>query len=381
MSQSTTVASLDKVMSQALADNRIVGAVVLASLDGEPLYHRAAGWADRERKVPMRNDTIFHLSSVSKPIVTAAVMTLVEEGRIELDDPISRYLADFRPRLPDGAAPALTIRQLLTHSSGLSYRFLAPSDSDYHRLNVSDGLDQPGLGMVENLRRLSQASLIFVPGEGWCYSLGIDVLGAMIETVTGMSLAEAVRARVTGPLGMVDTDFRVTDRMRLATPYVDAAPEPRQMSDGTVLPLTLPGYEGTVRFDPSRIFHETSFPSGGGGMAGTAIDMLRFFEAVRLGGASVLKAPTVAEMMRDQVGTQTQTQGPGWGFGYGWAVLADKGQAQTPQSQGTIQWGGVYGHYWFVDPVRKLTLVSMTNTTWEGMIGAFPFALRDALYS
>jgi len=128
---------------------------------------------------------------------------------------VSRWLPDFRPRLPDGAMATITIRQLLTHTSGLSYSFLEPESSAYHRLNVSDGLDQPGLGLDENLRRLGEAPLAYAPGTAWRYSLSIDVLGAVIAKASGKTLPQAVQEAVSGPLGLTDTGFAVSDRTRL----------------------------------------------------------------------------------------------------------------------------------------------------------------------
>ena len=369
-------ARMDAVIDRAIAEDRIVGAVVLVSVDGKVVYHRAAGMADREAGTPMGEDAIFRLASVTKPMVSAAFMRLVEDGRVGLDDPVTKYLPDFAPRLPDGTAPTITLEQLLTHTSGLSYRFIEPMDSDYDRLDVSDGLDQPGLSLDENLRRLAQAPLKFRPGEGWGYSLGIDVLGGVMEQVTGQPLSDAVENAVTGPLGMTDTGFTVTDPARLAVPYADGDPVPARMTDGQFVPL---GNKGAL-FAPARALDATSYPSGGGGMVGTAGDFMTFLEAIRAGGGGILKAATVTAMTHDTVGAQAATQGQGWGFGYGWAVLDDPAAAGTPQSGGTLQWGGAYGHSWFVDPARKMSVVAFTNTTFEGMSGPFTTEVRDAAY-
>ncbi|RAI64810.1 serine hydrolase [Pseudomonas fluorescens] len=380
MPQSSLTQRLDTVIQHAIEQHRIVGAVVLVSQNGQLIYQNASGLADREVGVPMKTDTIFRFASVTKPIVSATVMRLVEEGRLALDVPISRYLPDFRPRLADGREPDITIHQLLTHTAGLSYRFFMNESSDYHRLNVSDGMDQPGLGIDENLRRLAEAPLFFPPGSKWNYSLATDVLGAVIEQVEGRRLGEVVHDYVTAPLQMVDTGFHVSDLTRLAKPYADGTTAPVVMTEGMQVPLDLPGVEGAVRFSPNRILNPASYHSGGAGMAGTASDVLRFLEAIRTGGAGFLTPQTVQKMMQDHVGPEAETQGPGWGFGYGWAVLSDASQSDSPHNQGTLQWGGVYGHYWFVDPVSKLTVVSLTNTSFEGMSGAFPFAVRDAVY-
>jgi CubicO group peptidase (beta-lactamase class C family) len=367
---------LDAAIARAIGEKRIVGAVVLVAGGGRLLYRRAAGFADREAGRAMAEDAIFRLASVTKPLVTSLAMQLVEEGRIRLEDPVSRYLPQFRPRLADASEPVITLRNLVLHTAGLSYRFQEPPGSAYHALDVSDGFDRAGVALAENLRRLAAAPLRFAPGERWLYSLATDVLGAVIEAVLETKLADAVRARITAPLGMADTGFRVVDPVRLAVAYADGRPEPVAMSDATALPYL----EGVVRFAPGAIFHPGSYASGGAGMAGTAGDFLLFLEAIRSGGAPILGSGTVAEMMRDHVGPEAEALGPGWGFGYGWAVLADEAAACSPQSPGTIQWGGVYGHSWFVDPARALSVVAFTNTALEGDTGAFPGEIRDAVY-
>jgi CubicO group peptidase (beta-lactamase class C family) len=369
-------ARIAATIDKALAERRIVGAVVLVAQHGEIAYRRAAGYADRESRTAMREDAIFRLASIAKPIVTATVMRLVEDGRLALHVPVTQWLPDFRPALPDGSTPEITIHHLLTHTSGLGYGFLEPSDGPYHKLNVSDGLDRPGLSLDENLSRLAAAPLAFAPSTGWRYSLGLDVLGGVLEKVEGRSLPEIVREKVTAPLGLEDTDFSVRDPSRLAKAYADGDPEPVLMTDGIAVPL----YGLAATFAPSRILDARSYPSGGAGMAGTAGDILRFLEAIRTGGAPILDRKTVEAMATDQVGPQAGTQGPGWGFGYGWAVLVDPAPTGTPQASGTLQWGGAYGHNWFVDRANGLSVVALTNTAFEGMAGAFPTDIRNAVY-
>lgn len=372
-------ARLDAALDKALSEKRIVGGVVLVGHNGEIIYRRAAGYSDRETAIPMWEDAIFRLASVTKPIVTVAAMRLVQDGQLDLQAPVTQWLPEFRPALPDGTKPDITIHHLLTHTSGLSYSLIEPSDGPYHKLNVSDGLDQPGLSLQENLSRLAAAPLLFAPGTSWGYSLGIDVLGGVLQKLAGKDLAEIVREKVTDPLGLVDMDFSVRDLSRLAKAYADGNPEPVPMTDGIAVPQ--PGLEGIAAiFAPSRIIDSRSYQSGGAGMASTAGDILRFLEAIRSGGAMVLKPETIEAMVKDQVGTQAETQGPGWGFGYGWAVLVDPAPTGTPQAPGTLQWGGAYGHSWFIDPTNALSVVALTNTALEGVSGAFPTEIRDAVY-
>jgi CubicO group peptidase (beta-lactamase class C family) len=371
-------AEVDRVIEQALSSDRIVGTVVLIARDGKLVYRRAAGLADREAGRPMRIDTLFRLASLTKPIVSAAAMVLVEHGRLSLDDPVTRWLPDFRPALTSGERPPIMLGQLLTHTSGLGYGFLQESGSEYHRAGISDGLDEPGRSMEDNLARLSSVPLMFRPGERWQYSLSLDVLGAVIERVCGNTLPEAVRQLVTDPLGMKDTDFALLDADRLAAAYADGEDSPVLMNDSHLVPFA----DGAgIAFTPSRVFDSSSYPSGGTGMVGTAPDFLRFLETVRSGGGSMMKSETASAMMSNQVGDLPVTaRGPGWGFGYGAAVLMDPDQAESPHSTGTWGWGGVYGHSWFIDPPKKLTVVALTNTAIEGMAGRYPTDLRNAVY-
>jgi len=373
--QSNLAARVDAVVDKAVAEKRLVGAVALVARDGEPVYRRAAGLADREQGRAMREDDVFRLASVTKPFVAAAAMRLVEDGAIALDDPVTRFLPDFRPRLPSGEAPPLTIHHLLSHTSGLGYGFQEPDDGPYHRLGVSDGLEQPGLSIEENLNRLAAAPLHFAPGAAWRYSLAMDVIGAVVAKASGRSLPDFLHQAVFEPLGVRDSGFVAAKDAQLAVAYRDGAPEPLRMSDGDAVPFM----DASIRFAPSRPFDPTSYPSGGAGMIGTADDVLRLLEAIRRGGAPILRPETVARMTAAQV-EKIEAQEPGWGFGYGWAVLVDPEASGTPQSKGTLRWGGVYGHSWFVDPARGLTVVALTNTAIEGMAGAFVTQLRDAVY-
>jgi CubicO group peptidase (beta-lactamase class C family) len=372
--------NIDEVITHALNDKRIVGTVVLIAREGELVYQHAAGFADREAGTPMRVDTLFRLASVTKAIVSAAAMTLIERGELTFDSRVDRWLPEFRPKLPSGESPEITIRHLLTHTAGLDYRFQQPPDGPYARANVSDGNDQPGLSLEENIRRIAGAPLVNRPGVAWQYSVAIDVLGAVVERVADTSLPEIVAERITRPLEMHDTSFTVADEHRLAVAYADATPQPKRMSDGEVVPwMTGAG----IVFHPSRAFDPTSFASGGAGMIGSARDLLRFFETIRRGGRGVLSSESTAQMMRNQNASlprDAQGPGPGWGFGFGGSVLVDPAAAGSPQSRGTWQWGGVYGHSWFVDPERTLTVIALTNTAIEGMIGRYPIELRDAIY-
>lgn len=370
---------IDAVIDRALAEKRIVGTVVLVAQDGRLVYRRAAGLADREAGRAVREDTVFLYASLTKPIVTAAALRLVEEGRIALADPVTKYLPDFRPKLADGTEPVITIRHLLTHTAGLIYGFTEPADGPYHSAGVSDGLDAPGRSFAGNLRRIASAPLAFAPGSAWAYSLALDVLGAALEQAAGESLGDLVRSRVTEPLGLRDTGFAPPDQARLAAAYADAAPEPVRMGETYVIPA--PQAFAGLSYAPGRIFDSASYPSGGAGMAGTAVDFLVFLEALRGGGAPILRPETVQAMATDQIPGLSMPDTPGTTFGYGFALVTDPAAAGVPMTAGTWRWGGVYGHSWFVDPARRLSVVGLTNTALEGMNGQFVAGLRAAIYA
>ncbi|QWP75119.1 beta-lactamase family protein [Lysobacter sp. K5869] len=373
---------VDDALDRALAERRLVGAVVLIARDGQIVYRRAAGQADRESDRLMREDAIFLLASVTKPIVAAAAVELAQRGRIDLDAPVTRWLPQFRPQLADGTAPDISLRQLLAHTSGLSYRFGEPSGGDYDAHEVSDGFDQPGLDIEENLRRLARTRLRFAPGRGFKYSIGLDVLGEAMARATGTPLPTLIEETILAPLAMADTGFQVADYKRLVAHYTDGraadgSRRPLRMHDGSELPF----FDGVLRYAPGRIEKAGSYPSGGAGMAGSAGDVLKLLEALRRGGDGALSPEAAAILMQAHTPAGVEGNDPGWGHGYGAAVLADPVAAATPQSRGTLAWGGVYGHSWFLDPQRALSVVALTNTAIEGMDGAFVFDLRDAVYA
>ena len=370
---------IHKTVQQALDDQRLVGAVILVARDGELIHQQAAGFADRESARPMTLESVFRLASVSKPIVSAAALALVAQGRLDLDAGIERWLPGFQPRLADGRPARITLRQLLSHTAGLGYRFFeADAVGPYARAGVSDGMDASGISLEENLRRLASVPLLYEPGTAWGYSLATDVLGALIARVHGTPLDEALRQLVTGPLGMLDTGFVAGDPQRVATAYVNDTPQPHRLEEGE----TVSPFEGAVgiNYSPSRIFDPQAFPSAGAGMAGTAQDLLRLLEALRQDGGELLPNEGVEEMARDQTEGLELPNAPGFGFGLGFSVLRDPVLAASPESAGTWRWGGAYGHSWFVDRAQGLSVVAFTNTLYEGMSGRFVSDLRDAVY-
>ncbi|RVV97320.1 class A beta-lactamase-related serine hydrolase [Mesobaculum littorinae] len=369
---------LDSAIDSAIDENRVVGAVVLVSHDGELVYHRAAGMADTAAGITMTEDTIFRLSSLSKPIVTAAAMRLVDDGILDLDAPVTDWLPDFRPGF-DGETPVITLRQLLSHTSGVSYRGFEFGSGPYTDAGVQDGAFGTGITLEENVTRIATAPLTFEPGTGWGYGLGVDVIGRVIEVATNLPLEVAVRDLVTGPLGMSATGFHVPvwEESRLSVSYRDAENGPVAMSDHEWVPFA--GTVAKVLFEPPRATDPDAWPSAGAGMSGTPPDFLELLETFRP-AQSFFSDEALMAMYQPVAGEDAASNGPGWGFGIGGAILIDPEKSGTPQPEGTFSWSGAYGHTWFIDPENNLVVVAMTNTTWEGMSGQFSIDIRNAVY-
>lgn len=354
---------VDVVIDAALG-SRIVGCVVLIEEAGKQVYARAAGLADREAGTPVAENTIFRLASVTKPIVALTTLRMIDKGLLNLDDKVTDYLPSFTPKAPDGSTPHILIRHLLTHTSGITYD--RPD-------NVSAGSDPRDLiPLQENLRRFARHPLSFMPGTKWAYGMNIDVLGGVLEMVGGGArLGEVVALHTTGPLGMRDTRFNVTDRTRLAVPYADGKPEPIRMAEPQAVPNDNGGFD---YFSPQRIFHPTAPQSGGSGMAGTAGDFMKLLEALR---TDFLRPETRALAYTAQ--TDRPLDPPGRNFSFIGAAVTDATASKWPR-KGMLEWGGVWGNHWMIDPATGTNLVVYTNTMKEGCNGPFRDQMRDAVF-
>jgi CubicO group peptidase (beta-lactamase class C family) len=237
-------------------------------------------------------------------------------------------------------------------------------------------LEQPGLSIHENLRRLASVPLLYPPGTIWHYSLATDVLGEVVGRAGSASLPEIIEQLVTGPLGMKNTSFSISDPARLAVAYADGHPQPERMRDSHVVRS-----EGDrITFSPSRAFDPNSYPSGGAGMNGTAGDYLIFLEALRTRSSSILKPESIELTTNAIPKIPAPLLDPGWTFGFGFSILEDPMPTGTPMNPGAFKWGGVYGNKFWVDPVAQLSVVALTNTAVAGMTGDFPDSLVQAVY-
>ena len=383
------LARIDSAMQRWVDEGEVAGAVALVLRDGRPVYERAVGWADREAGRRMTTDAIFRIASQTKAVTSVAVMMLVEEGRISLDDPVARFIPAYRRttvavRSDTGRAivPAhrgITIRDLLTHTAGISYGtdpLLAPL-YEARGLGPAAGYgwytadkDEPICTTMERLATLPFAAQ---PGSGWVYGYGTDVLGCVVERASGMPLDEFVRTRITAPLGMRDTWFFLPadKRGRLTSVYhVVGDTQVVRSPDG-------PRGQGDYVDGPRRSF------SGGAGLVSTARDYARFLQMLlnggTLDGVRLLAPRTVALMTTNHVGTMHSASGEG--FGLGFRTIDRAGANARIESPGTFGWGGAYGSEYEVDPAEGLVLVLMVqrmpNLTWFGR--RFPTLVYQAL--
>lgn len=371
------VKRVDDVWRRFVDQGRIVGGVLLLAQGGALRYVSARGWADRENRLPMRRDTRFRLASLTKLLTSVAVLRLCQSGLLALDAPVTTWLPDFQPALADGREPVITVRHLLSHTSGLGYGFEQLPDNAYQRAGVSDGLDRVAFDLAENVRRLAQPPLLFEPGSGWAYSLAADVLGAVLQQATGEPLPQVLARWVTEPLAMNATGFACDDPDTLAVAYKDGLPEPLRISACDVLELE----GGHARVSSARAFDADQYPSAGAGMLGTADDYLRLLECLRLGGSPLLSRASTALLLGNAIGNAVMKgRGAGWKFGLGPAVLTSPAAAGHRQGPGAWTWCGLYGSHYWVDPRAEMTLVVLTNTAVAGAWGALADGVVEAIY-
>ncbi|WP_372885565.1 serine hydrolase domain-containing protein [Shimia sp.] len=367
---------------QSYVDARkFAGSSLLIARGGDEVFFHAAGLRDREAGLPFERDTLARIYSMTKPVTTVALMMLMERGLFHLDAPVSEFIpafAEMTALIPGAeridqveAAPAPTLHQLLTHTSGLSYPF---NPGVLARAMEAEDLifraDQGPLAAMAD--RVAALPLAFQPGSRWEYSVGIDIIGRVVEIVSGMTLARFFEAHILGPLGMSETGFSVPGAAleRFAALYTPLA------GDAMALNAARSGAESLRLVDAPEgsPFLAADMFSGGGGLVGTIDDYMRFAEMLRRRGRHgkerLLAPATVDFMMRNHLPGDIASMGPqsfaeqpmeGMGFGLGGAVVLDTGRARTPGSVGDFSWGGMASTFFWIDPVQDLSVVFFTQ--------------------
>jgi CubicO group peptidase (beta-lactamase class C family) len=364
---------ITEVFKADVGSGRFPGAVMLVAREGKVAYFEAIGQSDPAAGTAMRKDSIFRIASMTKPIVSVAVLILVEDGRVQLGDPISKYLPQLARRqvgvektdaagktvlVMEPARREITVHDLLRHTSGFTYSFMGKSMvKDLYKEGFA-GVNSSNVSNAEFVDKLALLPLAYQPGTTWEYGQSHDVLGRMVEVISGKTLGEFLNERILKPLKMHDTGFYVpADKLaRLAQPGKDLA-------SGQV-----PGMPDATK--PPK------FESGGGGMVSTASDYIRFAQMLlnggELEGVRILGRKTVELMTANHLDS-TVSPGPlflpglGNGWGLGLVVRKDVGPALTAGSVGEFGWAGIFGGYFWVDPHEKLIGLMLTQQQSQGL--------------
>ena len=359
---------------QGFVDRKEVsGIVTLVTRDGRTADMHAVGFQDVDSKTPMRTDTIFRIASMTKPVTSVAIMMLYEEGKLLLTDPVSKFIPGFKSMQvleqgadkPVAARRPISIRDLLTHRSGITYGFIngGAVGNGYRKNGVIDGLSSTTLTTAEAIEKLAAEPLIAQPGSAYNYSLSTDVLGRVVEVAAGQPFEAFLRERIFKPLKMNDTDFVVPDAKwsRLATVY---SPD----GSGGIRPMRDPETFGNTVMSPIAYYKSPkTYFSGGAGLVSTAADYARFGHMLLNGGvldgARLLSPKTIELMTVSHTGDlgALPVAGPGRGFGLGFFVVTDLATSQTLGSPGNFGWSGIYGTTFWVDPKERLVAVMMVQ--------------------
>lgn len=365
-------AKLDAIRTALKADvasGKIPGAYLLIGRKGEVAFHEGFGVQGPGQTTPTSDQTIFRVFSMTKPIVAVTAMTLVQEGKLDLDAPVSDYLPAFKDIKvwqkdgdPTPAAKPMLIRHLMSHTSGIIYSFIQPT-TPIAKAWIAGGEQRQDLNAKDwSEQVIAKLPMIAEPGTAWNYSQGLDVLGGVIEKITGMTLEDAVRARVTGPLGMTDTAF-----VQPAEKSARFAQSQKQD------PLY---YDYTM----SRVLY-----AGGGGISSTAEDYLRFVMMLAnhgtYKGVQILKPETEALMMIDQTSADIRSKGlffPGQGMGFGLGVSLVIDDTKQRPGNGTFSWNGIAGTEWWYDPKNDVFMVWMIQD--RSLLGEYQKKNRNWIY-
>ena len=361
------------VLRREVARGRLPGAVAMIARRGQIVLFEAVGQQDPGTGTPMKVDSIFRIYSMTKPVVSVAVMMLVERGLLLLSDPVSQWLPEYANQqvaTANGLVPvkqAATVQDLLRHTAGLTYEFLGTSSvqQQYGQVNI----DARARSNAEFSQTLAALPLQFQPGSVWAYSRATDVLGRLVEVVSGQGLGTFLQAEIFGPLGMVDTGFAVPPEHhhRIAEPF---AHDP----------------DGGVSMKVLEPRHVPAMESGGGGLMSTAMDYTRFLQCLRnrgaLDGVRLLGPHTLAFMTADHLGdipADGNLLPPGHGFGLGFAVRKQLGLSPLPGSVGLYYWGGIAGTTFFVDPALDLFATLMIQA--PNQRAYYRLLFRDLIYA
>lgn len=366
--------ALDTAMDALVDKGQLPGVLTIVARHGKVVAVNVYGDKDRASKTPLTADTIFRMYSQTKPVTAVAMTILYEEGKWRLDDPVTKFVPEFKDLkvykgLDDKGQPILepvsrsaTMRELMTHTAGFAYGLVA--DNPVDKAYAESGL-LGSRSLDDLLKGAAALPMAYQPGEHWKYSIAVDIQGAIIERLSGQSLPDFMQSRIFGPLGMRDTGFYVPDekKSRQSSLYVV------NPKDKSVVPAS-----GPWVLDVSK---PPSMPMGGGGLVSTAHDYLRFAQMLanggELDGVRILSPAGVRMMESNHLSDSVMAQkplGPGMGFGFDGSVVLDPAAADTLAGKGTYSWGGAAGTWFWVDPENDLVFLGMIQVLgWYGLGG------------
>jgi CubicO group peptidase (beta-lactamase class C family) len=364
---------IDTMLQGYVDRGKVNGVVGLLVRDGKIAYYKSFGYDDVSAKTPMKKDAIFRIASQTKAITSAAVMILYEEGKFNLDDPLWHFIPEFRnPKVVEKynsedttytTVPAkrqITIRDLLTHTSGIAYAQIgsAQANAIYHKAGVHLEIGTGKEVLANQMKKLATAPLMHQPGEKWTYGLNTDLLGYLIEVVSGMSLDAFFRNKIFVPLGMKDTYFYLPKEKqhRLVTLYSDDEATGKVKKAEPVMKIAADNF---YRDYPNT---DGTMYSGGGGLSSTIYDYAIFLQMMLNGGEyngkRILSPTSVRLMTTDQV---SEFNRGGNQFGLGFGIISKKAGALAPWQEGSYEWGGMFATTYWVDPKSKLVALIYRN--------------------
>lgn len=384
---------LDRMMQDWVKMGWMQGGVAIAIRNGKIGYYSSVGYDDLEAGTPMRRDGIFRIASQTKAITSTAIMILFEEGKILLDDPVSKYLPAFKKQQvldkfnPEDSSyttvPAkseVTVRQLLTHTSGIGYAQIGSKESNaiYAKANLTAGIGVMDDNLLAAMNRLGKLPLMHQPGERFTYGLNTDVLGCLVEVISGETLDSFFRKRIFEPLGMKDTYFEIpaSKANRLVHLYKEEADGRLIKAPGNIL--------NGKTISPEYPLQHSTYYSGGAGLSSTIYDYAVFLQMLAnsgvYNGKRILSRNTVRMMTMNQIGDLNQSGADK--FGLGFQVVTERGSARTPSNPGTFSWGGAFATSYWVDPKEKMVFLfyrQLQSTTKGEMVEKFRAMLYSAL--
>jgi CubicO group peptidase (beta-lactamase class C family) len=374
---STKVEELSKYMRSLVDQGKIAGGVTMMARHGKVIHLEAVGMADREEKRPMQTDAIFRIASMTKPITSVAIMKLYEQGKLGLDDPVSKFIPEFKnPKILVGVDPLetvpakreITIRDLLTHTSGLGSSYDEAVGPIYEKHGIQAGISCMKTSLDETMRELGRLPLTSHPGEKWVYGISTDVLGRVVEVATGTTVDRFIEDQVCRPLGMRDTYFKVpTEKLpRLVAAYFPGNTSLRKVEKGETLRRKFGA--GAITVSSDYCYGESNrYLSGVGGLCSTATDYMRFCQMLlnggQLGGVRLLREDTAKMMTANQIGGLVMPGVPGK-FGFGFAITPDTDDIHS-QLRGSYYWMGYWSTSFRMSPRGDWIVITIAQLAWD----------------